>query len=72
MGTVEKGKLQTKDTDYTDYGIQLKDLKLRFGYSGERTDPEDNQVVHYYARSYQPTMATWGRRTSLGVSTQSH
>ncbi|MDR1237010.1 MAG: DUF2599 domain-containing protein, partial [Propionibacteriaceae bacterium] len=45
--------------DYTDYGIQLKDLKLRFGYSGERTDPEDNQVVHYYARTYQPTFATW-------------
>jgi RHS repeat-associated protein len=59
VGTVEKGKLQTKDTDYTDYGIQLKDLNLRFGYSGERTDPEDNQVVHYYARTYQPTLATW-------------
>ncbi|MDR1077971.1 MAG: hypothetical protein LBL55_04825, partial [Propionibacteriaceae bacterium] len=59
LGTVEKGKIQGKDTDYTDYGVQLKDLKLRFGYSGERTDPKDDQLVHYYARSYQPTLATW-------------
>lgn len=57
--STEAGALTKSQTGYTDYGRQLTDPLWPFGYSGERQIPDGNGLVGYYARAYEPDMATW-------------
>ena len=57
--TNASGNLGKDTTDYSDYGVQLTDTTLAFGYTGERTDMSANGLVNFYARGYLPSTGNW-------------
>lgn len=61
LGTINSsGQLNKKNTtDYSDYGVQLADTELAFGYTGERVDPSGGGLVNFYSRNYLPSIGTW-------------